>query len=120
MILRAVNAAASAMVQVDESGAIELVNNKACQLFGYEHDEMIGSPIELLVPERFRRKHVVYRDSYNKDRYARNMGEGRDLFGLRKDGSEFPIEIGLTPVDEMEGKSTMATIIDVTDRKARE
>ncbi|TWT32747.1 sensor histidine kinase [Blastopirellula retiformator] len=120
MILRAVNAAASAMIQVDESGAIELVNNKACQLFGYEHDEMIGSPIEILVPNRFRRKHVVYRDSYNKDRYARNMGEGRDLFGLRKDGTEFPIEIGLTPVDEMEGKSTMATIIDVTDRKARE
>ncbi|PQO43772.1 sensor histidine kinase [Blastopirellula marina] len=120
MILRALNAAASAMIQVDEHGAIELVNNKACQLFGYRHDEMIGRPIEILVPKRFRRKHSVYRASYNNDRYARNMGEGRDLFGIRKDGSEFPIEIGLTPVEEMEGKSTMATIIDITDRKSKE
>lgn len=120
MILRALNAAASAMIQVSEAGAIELVNNKACQLFGYKHEEMMGQPIEMLVPERFRRKHAVYRNSYNNDRYARNMGAGRDLFGVRKDGTEFPIEIGLTPVEEMEGKSTMATIIDITDRKSKE
>ena len=120
MIRRAINAASSAMIQVDEIGVIELVNNQTVQLFGYTTDELLGKSIEILVPTRFRRKHTVYRTSYQSNRDTRNMGQGRDLFGLRKDGTEFPIEIGLTPVHEMEGRSTMATIIDITDRKTRE
>lgn len=120
MILRALNAASSAMIQVSEHGIIELVNESATSLFGYEIDEMLGEPIEILVPERYRRKHTVYRTSYQATRDARRMGDGRELFGVRKDGSEFPVEIGLTPIHEADGKSTMCTIIDVTDRKAKE
>jgi PAS domain S-box-containing protein len=120
VIRRAMNAAASAMIQVNENGRIELVNEQAGRLFGYDQDELLGMSIEILVPERFRRKHAVYREGYQISRNQRAMGAGRNLFGLRKDGTEFPVEIGLTPIDEMAGKSTMATIIDVTVRKNNE
>ncbi|RCS43231.1 PAS domain-containing sensor histidine kinase [Bremerella cremea] len=120
MIRRALNAASSAMIQVGENGTIELVNESATLMFGYETNDLLGEPIEILVPERFRRKHTVYRTSYQSNRSTRNMGGGRELFGVRKDGSEFPVEIGLTPILESHGKSTMATIIDVTDRVAKE
>ena len=120
MILRALNAASSAMIQVSENGVIELVNEMAGEIFGYQVDEMIGQPIEILVPEQFRRKHSVYRASYQNCPETRRMGSGRDLYGVRRDGSQFPVEIGLTPISEAEGRSVMATIVDITDRKARQ
>lgn len=119
-IRRALNAAATAMIQVNRVGEIELVNVNAARMFGYELEEMVGQAIEILVPSEARAKHRVYRASYQNDREARSMGSGRDLFGVRKDGSEFPVEIGLTPISEDEHGATMATIIDVTDRKNRE
>ena len=123
MIRRALNAASSAMIQVSEDGKIELVNEMAGEMFGYYLDEMVGQPIEILVPEQFRRKHTVYRANYQDDREIRKMGSGRDLFGVRKDGSQFPVEIGLTPIyeaNESEGRSTMATVNNITDRKSKE
>lgn len=116
---RAIDAASSAMIQVDEQGAIELVNQQAVALFRYDVSELLGSPIERLIPERFRRKHSVFRSSYQTARETRAMGSGRELFGLRSDGTEFPLEIGLTPVHGSAGKSTMATVIDITERQKK-
>ncbi|MCC9601682.1 PAS domain-containing sensor histidine kinase [Stieleria sp. JC731] len=119
-IRRALNAASSAMIQVNEQGIIELANVRAGTMFGYEAEELLGKSIELLVPSRYRRKHPVYRTSYLAQHSTRGMGFGRELYGLRCDGSEFPIEITLTPIHETGGRSTMATVNDITDRKARE
>lgn len=120
MIRRALNAASSAMIQVGGEGKIELVNTAALQMFGYDKEEMLGQSIELLVPQQFRRKHSVYRTSYHNNRETRRMGIGRDLYGIHKNGSEFPVEIGLTPIDGSDGQSTMATINDISDRKSKE
>ncbi len=119
-ISSALNAASSAMIQVDATGRIELVNDRTQDLFGYQKDELIGQLIEILVPERFQRKHPVYRTSYENNRNTRRMAGGRDLYGRHKDGREIPIEISLTPVQGNARPSTMATINDVTERKARE
>lgn len=117
---RAINAASSAMVMVNEHGRIELINQQTRQLFGYEDGELIGEKIECLVPERYRRRHDVYRTNYQSQRDRRSMGVGRELFGVTKDGSEFPVEIGLTPIDGAQGRLIMATIIDITGRKLNE
>lgn len=116
----ALDASASAMIMIDDAGKIVLTNASAEFMFGYEKDELIGRPIEDLVPERFRRKHGVYRTSYLNSRERRDMGMGRDLFGLNRDKSEFPIEIGLTPIDGVDGRRVVATINDITERKARD
>lgn len=119
-IRRAIDAASSAMVMIDEEGKIELVNEQANSMFGYDGNELIGDKIERLVPERHHRKHVVYRTSYQNSRNRRTMGAGRDLFGLKKDGTEFPVEIGLTPLDGADGRLIMATVIDITERRESE
>ncbi len=119
-IRHALDAASSAIVMIDDHGKIELVNVQTGKMFGYEPDELIGRPIECLVPERYRRKHSVYRVSYQNARANRSMGVGRDLFGVRKDGTEFPVEIGLTPLDGVGGRQIMATVIDITERKLTE
>lgn len=119
-IRRAIDAALSAMVMIDEHGKIELVNEQANIMFGYENQELIGHKIETLVPQRHHRKHTVYRASYQNTPNQRFMGVGRDLFGLKKDGTEFPVEIGLTPLDDVEGRLIMATVIDITERKENE
>lgn len=114
------DASASSMIKVDDHGKIVLTNASADVMFGYAKGELIGRPVEDLVPERFRRKHSVYRTSYLNSRERRSMGVGRELYGLRKDGTEFPIEIGLTPFEDAESRLVVATIIDITERKARE
>ena len=114
------DASASSMIKVDDHGKIVLTNASADVMFGYAKGELIGRPIEELVPQRFRRKHSVYRTSYLNTRERRSMGVGRELYGLRKDGSEFPIEIGLTPFEDAQSRLVVATIIDITERKARE
>ncbi|NIA67473.1 PAS domain S-box protein [Pelagibius litoralis] len=119
-IRQAIDAASSAMVMIDENGKIELVNELTQILFGYAPGELIGESIEKLVPERYRRKHTVYRMSYQNSRDRRSMGVGRNLFGLSKHGSEFPVEIGLNPIDGQEGGLVMATIIDISQRKQHE
>lgn len=114
------DASASAMIKIDDHGKIVLTNASADAMFGYAKGELIDRPVEDLVPERFRRKHSVYRTSYLNSRERRAMGIGRDLYGLRKDGAEFPIEIGLTPFEDAQSHLVVATIIDITERKARE
>lgn len=119
-IRRALDAASSAMVMVDEHGKIELVNEQTNLMFGYQPTELLGQAIEVLVPERFRRKHSVFRVSFQSTRNRRPVGVGRDLLGRRKDGTEFPVVIGLTPIDGIGGRLIMATVIDITERKANE
>jgi PAS domain S-box-containing protein len=116
----AVDAASTAMVMIDHGGHIVLTNAQACEFFGYEASELLGAPVETLVPERLRRRHAVYRTSFVQQPRRRRMGEGTELFGLRKDGSEFPVEIGLTPIDAHDGHFIMATVQDVTERKRHE
>ncbi|HEU4437192.1 MAG TPA: diguanylate cyclase, partial [candidate division Zixibacteria bacterium] len=90
------------------------------KLFGYERDELIGKPIEILVPERFRESHPAHRDGFVADPQARAMGAGRDLFGRHKDGREIPLEIGLNPIETEEGLFILADIVDITERKRLE
>ena len=115
-----VEASPSAVLTVDEGGCITLVNTQTEQLFGYMRDEMLGRPVEMLVPRRFRGAHPGHRNSFFASPSARAMGAGRDLFGLHKDGSEVPIEIGLSPFKTSEGSFVLASIIDITERKRAE
>ncbi len=109
--------APSAMLMVNESGSITLLNRQTETLFGYSRDELTGQPMEMLVPSRFRGAHPTLRGGFFSTPAARPMGIGRDLYGLRKDGTEVGIEIGLNPVETPEGVQVLATIIDITERK---
>lgn len=113
----AVEAAPNAMIMVNKKGQVILTNRQTEVLFGYSREELIGQPIEVLVPKRFRGHHPSHRDSFFNKPATRSMGAGRDLFGQRKDGSEVPIEIGLNPIETQEGLFTLASIIDITERK---
>ena len=93
-----VEAAPSGMIMIDRQGIIVLANHLLTQLFGYPREELLGQPIDMLVPERFRAEHPAHRTNFFAHPQPRGMGSGRDLFGLRKDGSEFPVEIGLNPL----------------------
>ena len=111
-------AAPNGIIAVDKNGRIGLVNAQAEKMFGYSREELIGQPVELLVPERLRHGHVRLRESF--DGQARSMGAGREMPGLRKDGSEFPLEIGLHPMSRSTGDVTIATVVDITERKRAE
>ena len=115
-----VEAAPSAMIMINTEGCITLVNTQAEAVFGYSREELLGRPIESLVPERFRSHHLDYRQGYLGDASARSMGAERELFGLRKDGTEVPIEIGLNPIQTAEGLLVLASIIDISERKRAE
>jgi PAS domain S-box-containing protein len=113
----AVESSPNGMVMVDAAGRIVLVNREVERMFGYSRDELLGQQIELLVPERFRRGHPKDREDFVADPRARSMGAGRDLYGLRKDESEFPVEIGLNPMETEEGLFVLGSIVDITARK---
>jgi PAS domain S-box-containing protein len=115
-----VDAAPIAIIVADENGRITLVNTQAERLFNYRRGEMLGQPLEMLVPERFRRGHPGLRAGFHKTPSTRPMGAGRDLFGLRKDDTEVPIEIGLSPFITPDGDFVLATIVDITERKYAE
>jgi PAS domain S-box-containing protein len=116
----AIDAAPTGMIMVDDSGQITLVNAQTEALFGYSRQELFGRPIELLLPHRFRKQHVSLRESYNDKPSSRPMGAGRDLFGLRKDGTEFPVEVALNPIKTAGGKFILSSIVDIADRKRAE
>jgi PAS domain S-box-containing protein len=119
--LRAViEAAPSATVLVDGSGRVAMTNAEAERLFGYRREELLGQSVERLLPQQFRKIHVVQRDGYLAKPTKRSMGAGRDLFGLRKDGTEIPIEIGLNPLHLGDSRYVLASIIDITERKRGE
>lgn len=115
------DSAPDAMFVVDRDGVIVLLNAQAGSLFGYPHDELIGKKIEQLVPERFRGDHSRLRAGYcSSAPRVRAMGAGLELFALRKDGSEFPAEISLSPIQTAEGLFVVSAIRDVSDRKQTE
>jgi PAS domain S-box-containing protein len=115
-----VEAAPSGMIMADSEGRIILLNAYTEKLFGYGRDELTRQKLEMLVPERFRGKHSGLRAGYITQPTIRPMGVGRDLFALRKDGSEFPVEIGLSPIDTDQGTMVLAAIVDITERKQSE
>ncbi|KAF0170124.1 MAG: two-component system sensor-response regulator hybrid protein [Limisphaerales bacterium] len=112
-----VEASPSGLLMVDREGRIVLVNAQLERLFGYTRAELIGQPVDLLVPERSRPGHAGQRAAFCAAPQARGMGAGRDLFGRRKDGSEFPVEIGLSPLETAEGMMVLGTVVDISQRK---
>ncbi|MEW6440545.1 MAG: PAS domain S-box protein [bacterium] len=114
-----VESSPNALVLAAADGTITLLNRQAEAMFGYGRDELIGQAVEVLMPERFRKRHRSSRAAFTTRPQQRPMGAGRDLIAVRKDGSEFPAEIGLTPLEMPEGSLTLATIIDITERTRR-
>jgi len=121
MFQKMVEAAPCSMVMIDARGRIVLVNQQAEVMFGYTRAELIGDALELLLPERLRATHTGHRQAFAAAPSMRQMGMGRDLTARRKDGTEFPVEIGLNPVPGDEGGGlVLAAVTDITRRKAME
>ena len=106
-----------AVILINREGRIAVVNSHAEIRFGYTRSEMLGQKVEMLLPERVRAKHAGFREGFFFELKARSMGTGRELYGLRKDGSEFPVDISLTPLETDEGIMISAVIVDVSERK---
>ena len=116
----AAEASPSGTMLVNADGKIVLVNTHVEELFGYKRDELIGQRVEILVPGRYAARHPDHRMQFTAKPEARAMGAGRELFGRRKDGSEFPVEIGLNPIETPRGFLVLANIFDISARKAAE
>jgi PAS domain S-box-containing protein len=116
----AIESAPSGLLMIDGRGTIVLVNREIERLFGYPREELLGRPVENLVPSRHRAGHEEFRRGFLGSPSVRAMGAGRELFGLRKDGSEFPVEIGLTPVATEEGLFVISSVVDISARKQAE
>lgn len=115
-----VEASPNGILLVNEAGLIVLLNACAEKLFGYKREEILGRPIETLLPERFRVQHPTRRGQFLAPPTARSMGVGRELFALRKDGTEIPVEIGISPIQSEEGLLDLAVIVDISARKNAE
>jgi PAS domain S-box-containing protein len=109
--------APDALIIIDGGGVIRFANRQVAGLFGHEPAAVVGRPVEMLLPERFRKRHVAHRDGYSGNVRVRPMGVGLELFGIRADGSEFPVEISLSPIREGDATLVAAAIRDVTERK---
>ncbi len=112
--------APDAMIIIDHFGRIAVVNAQAVKMFGYSRDELLGREVEMLLPKKMRDRHISHRAGFAADPQLRPMGSGRELRGRRADGSEFPVEISLSPVTSASGAFVSSVIRDVTSRKAME
>ncbi|MBX9690313.1 MAG: PAS domain S-box protein, partial [Candidatus Obscuribacterales bacterium] len=113
-------AAPDAMVIAAEDGCIVIVNSQTEKIFGYKRDELLGRKVEILIPARFASRHPEHRSSFASNPLPRAMGTGLELFGLRKDGTEFPVEISLSPLKTKSGTIILSAIRDVSQRKQAE
>jgi two-component system, LuxR family, sensor kinase FixL len=116
----AVEASPNGIVLVNAQGHIVLANACVEKLFGYRQQELIGKAVELLVPERFHGKHLAHRADFHATPASRPMGAGQELYARRKDGTEFPVEIGISPIQSPEGTLVLSVIVDITERKQAE
>ncbi|MFP5041494.1 ATP-binding protein [Parasediminibacterium sp. JCM 36343] len=112
--------ASDGILVTDAAGVILLVNPAAERLFGYAKDELLGNKVEMLIPQRIAGKHIQLREGFHRNPHARSMGTGRDLHGMKKDKTEFPVEVSLSPFTASEGNFVIAFIIDITLRKGFE
>jgi PAS domain S-box-containing protein len=117
---RVIESDPNGVLVVDSQGRIAFVNSRTEELFGYSRDELQGKPVEMLVPERFRARHAADRTGFFARFEKRPMGTGLELYALRKDGSEFPVEIGLNPIPGMGENLVLAIVLDITERKRAE
>jgi PAS domain S-box-containing protein len=115
-----VESSPSAIVLVNKEGKIAYINSQTEKLFGYSRSELIGRPVEMLIPARYKENHPQFRDTFFTSPVVRSMGAGRELFAVRKDKTEFPIEIGLNPLVTVDGTLVLASIIDISERKKAE
>ncbi|MCX6180799.1 MAG: PAS domain-containing sensor histidine kinase [Bacteroidetes bacterium] len=112
--------ATEGILVTNDKSEITRINPSAEKLFGYDRDELLGKKIEVLVPKRLAQQHIGHRDKFHQNPHARSMGAGMQLYGLKKDGTEFPVEISLSPYSSDEGKFVIAFIIDISIRKHAE
>jgi PAS domain S-box-containing protein len=117
LVRRVLDSAPDAMVIIDADGTIVFANRQVASLFGHEPTGLVGQKVEALLPERFRARHLGHRAAYVRNTRVRPMGTGIDLFALRKDGSEFPVEISLSPAEDSGRPLAVAAIRDITDRR---
>ncbi len=115
-----VEASPNAIVLVDSRGQIAMVNQQAEQMFGYQRQELLGQPVEMLLPKDLRHGHLAFRRGYQENPEPRRMGSNRDLFGQHRDGRLIPLEVGLSPIRSGEDTLVQAVIIDISERKAAE
>ena len=116
LVRSVLESAPDAMIIIDDSGTVLFANRQVSALFGYDKSEVVGHPVEMLLPERYHGRHVAHRREYTGSVRTRPMGIGLDLFARRRDGSEFPVEISLSPIDQGSQVIVAAAIRDVTDR----
>ncbi len=109
-----------AIVIVDNEGRIRYINSQTTNIFGYRSDELIGQAVEILLPHRFKSKHVEHRVNYSKHPVRRPMGSGIDLYGRKKDGTEFSIDITISPIETENSRLVISVIRDISERKAQE
>jgi len=112
--------ASEGILVADKAGTILMANPAAGKLFGYMPEELQGNKVEILLPQRIAKHHTQLRDGFNESPHARSMGTGRDLFGITKDGREFPVEVSLSPFSNEEGSFVIAFVIDITIKKIQE
>jgi PAS domain S-box-containing protein len=111
-----IEAAPTGMLMIGQDGRIVMANAGMVRLFGYAKEEILGQPVEMLVPERFRKQHLAYRDNFFAAPSVRSLGAGRQIFGRHKDGSDVPIEVGISPVQTDAGLFVLASMVDVAER----
>ncbi|HEX6289077.1 MAG TPA: PAS domain S-box protein [Herpetosiphonaceae bacterium] len=117
---RLIESAPDAIIITDQAGFMLLVNHQVEDLFGYDRNELLDQSVDILLPERFHKRHVTHRSNYVSDPHLRPMGFDLDLVGRRKDGSEFPIEISLSPLESEDSIQIICSVRDITVRKRAE